>query len=123
MRNKQRSATLLERGHGEPNEGSVSGRMVSEIGRQATTAESPSRTPSALQRIAHEDQVAPGDPLRIEDRRAGIEAVGKVQARAFALHRQPVINGQHAGAITRGDGKPDVHNAFWRKAILKSLVG
>src|SRR5271163_231203 len=54
-----------------------------------------------LKRIADKEQIAFDDAVRIEDRDAGIEAVGEEQEGALVLHRTAAVGGQDAGGGRR----------------------
>jgi len=72
-----------------------------------------------VKRIAHREQIALDDPMRIEDRAARTEAVGEDQRGAFVFHRTPAVGEQCAGADMDRDREPAAHDALRREARPK----
>ena len=69
-----------------------------------------------LKRIADKEQVALNDPVRVEDRRARIEAVGEEQLRALVVHRTAAVGEQDAGRVMERNGEPAAHDALGSEA-------
>src|ERR1700733_12642408 len=69
-----------------------------------------------LKRIADKEQVALDDAVGVEDRDAGIEAVGEEQEWALVFDRAPAVGEQYAGRIMNGNGEPSTHDALGSEA-------